>query len=151
MKDINKILLPVDFSEASPPLLQYGLYYAKKLKAKLFILFVAEDPYTYTGLPAQTQFDSYGEGLVEHSRKRMESFLHENLGQGDVDYESEVLSGHPAEEIISYCSEKDIDLIIIGTHGYRGLDRMLFGSVAEKVVKMAPCPVLTINTYEEKA
>ena len=62
--------------------------------------------------------------------------------------EAKVLSGDVAEEIINYTESQGIDMIIMGTHGYKGLEKVLFGSVAEKVVKTAPCPVLTINPYK---
>lgn len=148
MPTIKKILLPLDFSEASPALLQYALLFAEKNNAKVFIVSVAEDPFTYTGIPVEMQLIPIEDSVEHNAQTRMESFLHENKDMLPADYEDIVLSGHPAEEIITFAAEKKVDLIIIGTHGYTGLERMIFGSVAGKVVKMAPCPVLTVNTYK---
>jgi nucleotide-binding universal stress UspA family protein len=80
----------------------------------------------------------------------MERFLEEDMAQATVAYEGTVLFWQVAAEIIRYAEEKMADLIIIGTHGFKGLDRMLLGSVAEKIVKMAPCPVMTINAYRDE-
>ena len=61
-----------------------------------------------------------------------------------------VLSGDVAEEILKYAAKKKVQLIVMGTHGYKGLERIMFGSVADKVVKTACCPVMTINPYREE-
>jgi nucleotide-binding universal stress UspA family protein len=76
----------------------------------------------------------------------MKSFVAETLN-ASVPNTTAVLSGDVVEEINRFAGEKKADLIVMGTHGYKGLDKILFGSVAEKVVKTAPCPVLTINPY----
>jgi len=147
--EIKKILVPVDFSDASTVLLQYANDMAGKFAARLIFLFVAEDPFSYSGLPVEISLDSFDENVVQYAQKRMKSFIDANRDQLHVAFESTVLSGHPARVIIDYAAGEDADLIIIGTHGYTGLDRMIFGSIAEKVIKMAPCPVLVINTYQE--
>jgi nucleotide-binding universal stress UspA family protein len=77
----------------------------------------------------------------------MTSFLENNKDSISSPFESSILWGQAAERIINYAEIENFDLIVIGTHGHTGLDKMLFGSVAEKVIKLAPCPVLTINTY----
>ncbi len=69
---------------------------------------------------------------------------------GLVGAKSKVLSGDVGEEILSYASENNCNLIVMGTHGYKGLERIMFGSVADKVVKTACCPVMTINPYREE-
>lgn len=155
MKDIKKILLPIDFSEASPMLLRYAIYFAEKYDAKILVVSVVEDPYTLSGLPSEVPLldifdDESRESLAQYTQKRMERFFEDNISQLGVACDSVILTGHPAEEIINYAARERSDLIIIGTHGYKGFDKMLFGSVAEKVIKMSPCPVLIINTYKQK-
>ena len=159
MKEIKKILLPIDFSDASTTLLQYGVYLAEKYAAEIFIVFVAEDPFTYAGLsfPNYTElpltdipFTRLEEDLTNQARARMEDLLKKHMPSTTVPHHWRILSGHVATEIIDYAGKEAIDLIIIGTHGFKGLNRMLLGSVAEKVVKLAPCPVLTINVYKEQ-
>ena len=150
MINIKKILLPIDFSKASTVLLPSALAFAEKYGARLFILFVAEDPFTYSGIPANTDLlpDQYFEDMVPRAQRKMATFVKDNMGKSSLDIEEVVLSGHPAEEIISYAKQKKMDLLIIGSHGFKGFEKFVFGSVAEKVIKMAPCPVLTINTHE---
>jgi len=148
--DIKKILVPVDLSDASSILLQYANDMAEKFAARLVFLCVAEDPFSYSGLPVEISLDSFAENVTEYAQKRMKSFIDENRNQLTGEFESIVLSGHPGRVIIDYAAHEDVDLIIIGTHGYSGLDRMIFGSIAENVIKMATCPVLVINTYQEE-
>ena len=150
MTEIKKVLLPIDFSKASTVLLPYAIDFAEKYGARLFILFVAEDPYTYSGIPDTTDLlpDQYFEGMVPRAQKKMATFVADNISKPSLDVEEIVLTGHPAEEIINYACQEKMDLLIIGTHGFKGFERLVFGSVAEKVIKMAPCPVLTINTHE---
>ena len=149
MREVKKILLPIDFSEAAIKILQYAIFVAEKFNAKIFIIYVMEYPYTLSGLAPSRTDNEYEDQMISFAEKRMASFLKEhNRGLLPLSCESSILSGHPAEEIISYAEMERVDLIIIGTHGHKGLEKMLFGSVAEKVVKLAPCPVLTINTYK---
>ncbi len=159
MNAIKKILLPIDFSDASSTLLEYGVYLAEKYEAQLAIVYVSEDPFTYSGLPltdysglplTDIPFNQLEEDMTKYARERMDLFLKKNMAEVSVAHEGTVLFGQVAEEIIRYAEEKTIDLIIIGTHGFKGLDRMLLGSVAEKVVKLAPCPVMTINAYRDE-
>jgi nucleotide-binding universal stress UspA family protein len=159
MKEIKTILLPIDFSDASSILLQYGVYLAEKYDARIYVVYVAEDPFSYSGLPltdysglplTDIPFNQLEEDMTKYAQERMERFLEEDMAQATVAYEGTVLFGQVAAEIIRYAEEKMADLIIIGTHGFKGLDRMLLGSVAEKIVKMAPCPVMTINAYRDE-
>ncbi|HSH13307.1 MAG TPA: universal stress protein, partial [Desulfurivibrionaceae bacterium] len=87
------------------------------------------------------------EELFRGATEKMEKFLAENLKAG-VPCESKILQGDVAETLINFATENKISLIIMATHGYKGLEKVLFGSVAERVVKTAPCPVLTINPYQ---
>ena len=147
MREIKKILLPIDFSGASIKILQYAVFLAEKYNAKIFIIYVMEYPYTISGVPHFRKDDEYEEHMISSAKKKMASFLEDNRGQIPISLKSSVLFGHAAERIISYAEMESFDLIIIGTHGHKGLEKMLLGSVAEKVIKLAPCPVLTINTY----
>jgi len=67
---------------------------------------------------------------------------------GNKNIEAKVLVGDVGEEIIRHAEESGMDMIVMGTHGYKGLEKVMFGSVAEKVVRSSPCPVLTINPYK---
>ena len=147
MSEIKKILLPIDFSRASIKILQYAIFLAEKYNAKIFIVNVTEYPQTISGDP------TFISSVTSSAMEKMTTFLEDNRDQIPVSFESSILFGHAAEKIISYAEMESFDLIIIGTHGHKRLEKMLFGSVAEKVIKLSPCPVLTINTYrhdEEK-
>ncbi len=149
MREIKKILLPIDFSGASIKILQYAIFVAEKFNAKIFIVYVKDFPYTLSGLPPSRLDEDYDEHMIRLAKEKMASFLEDYRDQIPVSFESSILSGLPAEKIISYAEMECVDLIIIGTHGHTGLHKILVGSVAEKVIKLAPCPVLTINTYRQ--
>ena len=141
MREIKKILVPIDFSRGSTKILQYAIFFAEKYNAKIFIVNVTEYPHTISGDP------TFISSVTSSAMEKMASFLEDNRDQIPVSFESSTLFGDAAEKIISYAEKENFDLIIIGTHGHKSLEKMLFGSVAEKVIKLSPCPVLTINTY----
>ncbi len=89
----------------------------------------------------------FEEDLVASARDRMDSFLKENM-DASARFDSKILVGDVAEEILELIDAANIDMVVMGTHGYKGLEKVLFGSVAEKIVKMASCPVLTVNPYK---
>lgn len=144
MKDIKNILCAVDFSEMSPKVAKYAQHLAKSLQASVKVLYVAPSLSQYVGfhVPPASIENFVGE-IVTGAEKSMETFVQENF-EG-VPAEGDVVSGYAAEEILDYAQEKDMDMIVMGTHGRKGIDRVLFGSVAEKVVKSAKMPVLTIR------
>ena len=147
MKEIKKILVPVDFSENSQKILESSVYFAGKCNASLSVVFVVQSFEDYSGFfVPHMPIAQFEEEMLLSAEKKMESFLEENLGT--VPHMSKVLAGDVAEEIGLYVENEGIDLIIMGTHGYKGFEKVLFGSVAEKVVRTAPCPVMTINPYK---
>ena len=148
MNEIKKILVPVDFSENSAKLLQSALFFGDKFGAKLTIVFVMQSFDDYSGFfVPHMPISQFEEEMAQSAEKKMKSFIAENIKAG-VSHEAKVLNGDIAEEIIKCASDEAVDLIIMGTHGYKGLEKVLFGSVADKIVKTAPCPVLTINPYK---
>lgn len=148
MKEIKKILVPVDFSENSKKIVQSAMYVAGKCQASLDLVFVVQSFEDYSGFfVPHMPIAQFEEEMVQSAEKKMENFIEDNVSGLTVNA-AKVLSGDVAEEIISYAQEEAIDMIVMGTHGYKGFEKVLFGSVAEKVVKMAPCPVLTINPYK---
>lgn len=144
MKDIKNILCAVDFSEMSPKVAEYAQHLAKSLQASVKVLYVAPSLSQYVGfhVPPASIENFVGE-IVTGAEKSMETFVQENFEA--IPAEGDVVSGYAAEEILDYAQEKDMDMIVMGTHGRKGIDRVLFGSVAEKVVKSAEMPVLTIR------
>ncbi len=144
MREIKKMLVPIDFSWGSTKILQYAIFFAENYNAKIFIVNVTEYPHTLSGDPTFTS------SAISSAMEKMASFLEDNRDQIPVSFESSTLFGDAAEKIISYAEKENFDLIIIGSHGHKRLEKMLLGSVAEKVIKLSPCPVLTINTYRHE-
>ena len=147
MKEIKKILCPVDLSENSVKLAEYASTLAKALGVEVCVLYVAPTLSQYVGfhVPPSSIENFVGE-IVDGAVKNMEKFVAENFS--GVKASGKVITGYAAEEILHYATEIDADIIILATHGRRGIDRVLFGSVAEKVVTNALQAVLTIHPKE---
>jgi len=148
MVNLKKILYPTDFSEYSLTALPYAVDLACRNDAELFCLHVVEMPkeqYLTGGYMVPLEIPHVSEDKVlRTARARLERFVAENIS--DISkITSRVLTGVPFVEIIRYAREQSIDLIVIGTHGHSALAAMLLGGVAEKVVRKAPCPVLTVR------
>jgi universal stress protein A len=143
-----RILVPIDFSEHSKKALQYAVPLADQFKAVIHLLYVVE-PTVY---PADFSFGQIGFSDVETElRKKGEQELHEmveTIIQGHVPSVARVKTGLPFVEIVSYAHDEKIDLIVVATHGHTGVEHILFGSTAEKIVRKAPCPVLVVRTQE---
>lgn len=144
MKEIKKILCAVDLSEHSKAVADYATLLAKGLGASVLVVYTAPSLSQYVGfhVPPNTIENFVGE-IVTGAEKSMEAFVAENFP--GVDAKGQVLIGYAAEEILNRAHEEKVDIIVMGTHGRKGIDRILFGSVAEKVVKNADMPVLTIR------
>lgn len=144
MIEIKKILCAVDFSDSGNKVAEYAKTLATKHDAKLLVLYAAPSLSQYVGfhVPPNSIENFVGE-IVAGAEKTMETYLEENFPNLDV--EGRVVTGYAAEEILKAAEDDQIDLIVMGTHGRTGIDRILFGSVAEKVVKSSAKPVLTVR------
>jgi universal stress protein A len=143
---LKRILVPVDFSETSAAALRYGVELARGFKARLHLLHVPEHP----GEAAEAE---YPIGLFETMQNAAHDRLRHLLTDADANElrpQCSMRLGTAPEEIVDYAQEHDIDLIVMGTHGRTGLARVLLGSVAETVVRTAPCPVLTVHSPERR-
>ena len=142
--EIKKILVPVDFSENSKKILEAAGYFSGKCQAKLHAVFVVQSFDDYSGFfVPHMPVAKFEEEMVQAAEEKMRNFL-----MGYENIEAKVLVGDVAEEIIRHAEESEMGLIVMGTHGYKGIEKVMFGSVAEKVVRSSPCPVLTINPYK---
>lgn len=153
MPTISKILVPVDFSECSRKALRYGAMLAERFGASIDVVHVWEPPlYIFPdvmvelpGEPAQ----SLGEFAQEKAGAEMDAFL-----QATLDEEARgivtprVESGHPFHAIMEIIEQGNYDLMVMGTHGRTGLPHLLIGSLAEKIVRRVPCPVITIRAAD---
>jgi len=150
MIQLRRVLFPSDFSDLSLHGLVYARSFAEAYGGELHVIHVVDEACQYwmamgpNSLPVGPSMDE----LLEVSKKEIQSFIKEHLSDAKCPIVSDVLVGRPFIEIIGYAKEKDIDLIVIGTHGRSGLKHVLLGSVAEKVVRKSPCPVLSIRHPE---
>jgi nucleotide-binding universal stress UspA family protein len=148
MENLKKILYPTDYSEYSLAALPYAVRLARQNDAELYCLHVVEMPheeYLTSEYMVPLNVPHVPEDkILRTARARLQRFVAENLAGVDR-VTSRVLIGVPFIEIIRYARDQSIDLIVIGTHGHSALAAMLLGTVAEKVVRKAPCPVLTVR------
>ena len=147
---MKNVLVATDFGEAADTAFAYGRELAARFGATLHVLHVAENVYI-TAFGAET-YASFAPDLqrdIEESAHRRLNDLVGVAGPGDAKMVPAVMtSGSPAFAIIDYANDHEIDLIIMGTHGRGTLGHFLMGSVAERVVRLAGCPVLTIRQPE---
>ncbi len=147
MPNLKIIICALDLSEHSKEVASYASMLAKFSGAKVIAVYAAPTLTQYTGfhVPPNT-IDSFVGEIVTGAEKAMSTFVAENF-EG-VEVRAEVVVGYAAEEILALAENENADLIVMGTHGRKGIDRILFGSVAEKVVKNSPFPVLTVRPAE---
>ena len=155
MKNIQSILTPIDFSDNAGKIAKAAAYVAGTFQAELHLVFVVQNFEDYSGFfVPPINLPNMEEELFASAQQQMETFVEEQkeifTAAGVATVTSKVLSGDVAEEILRYAAKKKVQLIIMGTHGYKGLEKIMFGSVADKIVKTACCPVMTINPYRDE-
>lgn len=142
MITIKKIICPVDFSDLSRKALQYANEFARLSGGQVFLVGVIENDPSI----------NYSHGLEKErneEEQKLAALIDEENMQGIVaDYV--IYEGFAEECIIDYAKRKEADIVIMGSHGRRGLKRMILGSVAEHVIRRAPCPVLVIKSNEHE-
>ncbi len=145
MEMIKKILVPIDFSDYSKKALHYTVKLAKSFDAELFLVYVIE-PMVYPAdlSMGQMVMPQSEVNLSEKAKSELEELATNEIGDS-LNYNILIKTGKPFMEVIETASEVDADLIIIATHGHTGVEHLLFGSTAEKIVRKAPCPVLTLR------
>ncbi|MEN8200571.1 MAG: universal stress protein [Thermodesulfobacteriota bacterium] len=151
--EVTRVVTPVDFSENSKLIAESAVYVAGKFEASLNLLFVVQKFEDYSGFfVPQMSIPDFEQDLFRQAEEKMANFCEEMKSlageKGVAEVSGKVLVGDVAEQIITYACEQGDGLIVMGTHGYKGLEKIMFGSVADKVVKSASCPVLTINPYK---
>ena len=144
---IRRILVPVDFTEHSEHATWYACELAARIGARIELLHVVEDPFisgawspgVYLGPSAEML-----ESILTDAENRLERAA-SAVAESGVRPQYVVLRGHPAQSIVEHARTGDADLIVMGTHGRTGLSHLLLGSVAERTLRTAACPVLTIK------
>lgn len=146
MIHLKRILFPTDFSETSNEAMKYAIEFAKAFNAHLDIVHVLFDETQVVAfyLP-QVTFQNMDKELEVAAEEQLEKFIEKYPEINEVDYTIKLIKGTPFLEIINAAKDFDSDMIIIGTHGRSGLEHVLFGSTAEKVIRKSPCPVFTVR------
>jgi len=144
----KKIVIPTDGSDVSFEAAKHAVNIAKKFDAELYAIYVV-DVSPFVGLPAEGSWELISELLKEEGNealKKVKKLAEEN----EVNIHTEILEGVPAKEIVEFAEKKKADLIVMGTTGKTGLERILLGSVAERVIKNAHCPVLVVKKSKKE-
>ena len=143
--DIRRILVPFDFSEYSEKAFTWALAMAEKWRSRLLLLHVVPTP-SYPPMLTGTYFNvaEFEASLRADAEARAKEFLGKPHGR-TVQVDTQVVMGEPFGDICRVAEQEQVDLIIMGSHGRTGLSHVLLGSVAERVVRHAPCPVLVVG------
>lgn len=148
--EIKKIVYATDFSEGSAVALPYAVDLAKLYGAKLYLVHVIYDFANTTGwYVPHISLDSIYKDMEAAAREQLEKCYIEDM-KGVKEIERVVLTGVPYQEITKFTKDQKIDLIVLGTHGRKGIDRVVFGSTVEQISRNVPCPVFTVRIPEHQ-
>ena len=150
MIQIKKILVPTDFSDSAKHAQRYGVSFAREYKAELLLVHVVETlTVGYASdlfpVPMAEVFDEISGYAKTEIAKLAKEIREKGLAVREI-----VVQGKPSAEIVRIAKEEGVDIIVLGTHGKGMLDQALFGSTAERVIRKAPCPVLTCQLHEHE-
>jgi nucleotide-binding universal stress UspA family protein len=147
---LERILVATDFSDQANAALSWGLEFAGRFGAALHVLHVPQNPYIKTF--GAENFAAIAPGrqrqIEEDARRHLDEWLAAAKASGSSIVPAVLTSATPALAIVDYARDHDINLIVMGTHGRDALARLVVGSVAARVVRLAPCPVLTLKNSE---
>ena len=151
MVEIKKILFPVDFTENSSKILPYVLTMSEKFDSMIYLLHVVEDlsKWGAGSFVPHLSLESFKKDAMKGAEKSMDRVCDTQLKECP-NFQRRVVYGDPVMEILGAIKTEGVDLVIMGTHGRKGLDHAFFGSVAENVVKRSDVPVLVINPHKLK-
>jgi nucleotide-binding universal stress UspA family protein len=151
MLTLKTVLVPTDFSEASESALRYGKAMAEAFGASLHVVHVMEDllAHAWAAEVYVSSMPQLRDEIEKESQQRLGTLLTDGERKA-LRAETALLAGNPFLEIIRYAKTHGVDLIVMGTHGRGPIAHMLLGSVAEKVVRKSPCPVLTVREAQHE-
>jgi universal stress protein A len=146
---LKRILVPTDFSDTSKKAVQYALRFAEQFGCAIALLYVVEPATPLVGAPLAVEVFT-DEDEFSMAEKDLAALAAESRSDGVHSVSSFVRVGHAPNEITKAAKDLDVDLIIIGTHGYTSWRHLCIGSTAERVVRTAPCPVLVVREKEHE-
>ncbi len=149
MDTTNKIIVPIDFTSTTNKVVKYAVSVADKMGAHVIFLHVVNDFQGYDMLLVHPSFSLITNDLKEKAEEKVASLVedHQDLKYG---VSGKVIIGNVAKEIVNFAAKENADMIIIGARGVRGLEELLMGSTAKKVLDTAICPVLTFHPFRAK-
>ena len=150
MMEIKKILFPCDLSENASKILPYVLSISEAYNSTIYLLHVVQDLRRWGNvyIPHKSM-DVFQKEALEGAEKAMDRVCEEQL-QSCPNFQRRIVSGDPATEILKTIETEDVDMVIMATHGRKGLEHVILGSVAENMVRKSPVPVMTVNPYKLK-
>ena len=150
MIKLKKVLVPTDFSESARHALTYGISFAREYEAELTLLHVVENlTVGYASDLFPVPMAEVFQEISGYARTELAKLGTEARAKS-ITVEEVVIQGKPSAEIMRFARETEVDMIVLGTHGKGMLDQALFGSTTERVVRRAPCPVLTVRLAEHE-
>ena len=145
MRTFDRILFATDFSESSEHAFEYALALAQQFKSRLIVLHVINEPVDLRGFYVpHVSFENLEKEIEEGAQKMMEQFCSTHIKEYG-NFETAIVTGIPFEEILKRAEADQVSFIVLGTQGRSGIDHLLFGSTAERVVRKALCPVVTVR------
>jgi len=144
---IRRILVPVDFSEHAKPVVEWACHLARVHESSLLLLHAYHLPVEFQQLEGAYLPPDFWADVKKEATKSLADTAKGIRDQG-LEVEEIVREGYPATVIVDEAERREVDLVVLGTHGLSGLKHLLLGSVAERVVQKAPCPVLTVKRPE---
>ena len=147
---IQHILVPLDFSAYADQALEYAMTLAKALQARLILLHVIHLTPMTMGDMYGSSVEAYLEAIESEAQKHMDA-LRNRVQQEGLEGETAIVQGVPFQLIVDTAANQDVDLIVMGTHGRTGFTHVLMGSMAERVARLAPCPVLVTRGSTESS
>lgn len=146
---LKKILVPVDFSEFSAKAIKYAGRFAEQFGAALVLVHVVEPVRYPESVLIPPEMEEANRERLKLARASLAAFVKKQVPAG-LASEAVTRLGHPFSEISKAAKDFDVDLVVIATHGHTGLKHLFLGSTAERVVRLAPCPVLTVREREHE-
>jgi nucleotide-binding universal stress UspA family protein len=147
MPDVKRILFALELSDLSKEIVPWVNTMHQKLEAEVHVLHVIPGLEYFYAISPEDAPDK--DALVKAGEEKVRAFLADHLNS-NLQPKIKVVIGDPADEIIDYITAEDISLVIIGTHGRRGLDRAIFGSVTDRVLRLSPVPVMVVNPFPKE-
>ena len=145
MEGIRRIVVPVDFNRHTDTLAEFAIYMANKLNARVTFIHVMKNQPDFLDYEPSTM-EQLDRNFRAHAEGKMTALM-ESVKNKCLECDGEVLTGDASEAIIAYAGKVQADLIAIATHGNQGMEKVLLGSVADRVIKVAPCPALVFHPF----